>query len=112
MNINNSLYTLRDYLFANEMNHFIEHFELDVETIDDGFLFEPHHKDHVFYHAYMLDLALRTNPYIEKSIALLMRYSFMDIHFAYDQLTEDEKKIVGSQARFNELVDWVSERAS
>jgi len=36
----------------------------------------------------------------------LLRYSFFDVGFDFEALTETEKEIVGSKERMDEIVEW------
>ena len=40
------------------------------------------------------------------AIKVLLRYSFFDVGFDFEALTETEKEIVGSKERMDEIVEW------
>lgn len=46
----------------------------------------------------------------EKAIAELLRYSLFDTHFDYNQLTQDEKEIVGGHIGMERIIEWIVER--
>lgn len=109
MKTNEHIEAILDYMHADEEKHFIEDFELDVDLIGDTFKFEVEHESHIFYHVYKLNEAQRTNTHIVKAIAELLRYSLLDVHFEYEQLTDDEKEIVGGQEGMDAIIEWTSE---